>query len=139
MNQRSNIKRVLVVEDDESEVFLLNHMFNQARLSDCEIKTVSKISDAVQLLEESGYDLVILDLNLADIKGMSSLTVLRMRFKDTPVIVRSGMNSRKLMDEALISGAQGYLVKGEHDAFNLKHTIDAAFQSAAKPVKELTY
>ena len=124
MTAKLTVKRILLVEDDKSEVFLLERMLSEIAPFDYHTTNVPKITDALTLLENETFDVVILDLNLSDIDGLCSLSALHA--SKVPVIVRSGLDNRKLMDEAIMGGAHQYLVKGEHDGERLKHTLEEA-------------
>jgi len=56
-------------------------------------------------------DLVLLDLNLPGLSGISALTTWRARFPGVPVIVLSAANDRHTVLAALGAGAAGYIGK----------------------------
>jgi two-component system response regulator len=109
-----SVTKLLVVEDDADDTFLLTRQLSRAQIDDC-VTVITNGLDAMNfLLKASPLPLaVFLDLSLP---GMSGLDVLRAmksetRLQDIPVIVMTG--SLKPADEAecLQLGAIAYLTK----------------------------
>lgn len=121
----SQMARILLVEDCKSDVFLVEQMLENAGLN-CfyEIIDVPRLIDAFRLLDKEHFDLVMLDLNLADIDGVSSISALHSQMPDLPIVVYSGLDDKKVKEKALICGAFDYLVKGKETGSNLKHIIE---------------
>src|SRR5690348_1448850 len=84
--------RILLIEDSESDVFLFKMMLeDDLELSRrYEITDVSKVTDAFKALAKDEFDLIILDLNLLDMHGITSVRVLHDEVPDVPIIVYSG-------------------------------------------------
>lgn len=119
--------RLLMVEDSPTDVFLFRMMLEDDDMGrSYELRDVSRLTDAFKLLAQEDFDLIILDLNLLDMNGTTSVEVLHAEAPDTPIIVYSGMDSLSLRRKALESGAARYLVKGVHSVTELKSMIDAA-------------
>lgn len=100
--------RVLLAEDDE----LIGDIFSEA-LTD-EAYTVDWVKDgehALTALKTENYDIILLDLGLPKVDGMSVLARLRSWGLDTPVLIlttRDGLDDRIL---GLDSGADDYVIK----------------------------
>jgi len=70
------------------------------------------LEDAARLLSEKGdMDLVLLDINMPGMNGLSGLLSLRSQFPATPVVVVSAHEDRKLVREAIQCGAAGFIPK----------------------------
>ena len=70
------------------------------------------LDEATKLLSEMGdMDLVLLDINMPGMNGLSGLLTLRSRFPATPVVVVSAHEDRKLVREAIQCGAAGFIPK----------------------------
>ena len=70
------------------------------------------LEEAVKLLGEKGdMDLVLLDINMPGMNGLSGLMSLRNQFPATPVVVVSAHEDRKLVREAIQCGAAGFIPK----------------------------
>jgi two-component system nitrate/nitrite response regulator NarL len=65
----------------------------------------------VPLLREHQPDLVVLDLRLAQIDGLSVLRMIRADGSDVPVVILTMSDSEDDMSAALRAGVKGYLLK----------------------------
>lgn len=64
-----------------------------------------------RLEEQAAYDLVLLDLRMPGLDGMSVLSTIKSRWPDGEVIVITGYPSMDTAKEAIRLGAWGYLAK----------------------------
>jgi len=90
---------------------------------DCAIKKAGTLKATFELLEE-GFtpDLVMFDLKLPDVTGVSGFEKLRARLPDARVLVISSLASGKLVHALLHAGAMGFLQK-DASAKTLQHAI----------------
>lgn len=79
---------------------------------------------AVQLGARAGTDLVLLDLKMPGVQGLSGLAYLRASFPDVPVAIVSGLEEPALIRRALALGAAGYVPKST-SADNIRAAIRA--------------
>lgn len=114
--------RVLIVEDNEADAGLLRRMLSTVKLVRLDVVHALTLDAAVPHLE-SGADLVLLDLNLPDRIGLSTLKHLRSIDQTTPVVVLTGVEDRQTAVSALENGAQDYLVKGHVDGISVGRSI----------------
>lgn len=79
---------ILIVDDDRSYRNLLRSAFPGSAYN---VSTAEDGNHALQLLEtqQQGYDLVITDLQMPNLDGMSLIEVMKSRFPSVPVIVMS--------------------------------------------------
>ena len=70
--------------------------------------------DAASVLLESGknFDLMLLDLGLPGLDGLSFLGGLRKRFPDMPVVILSAYDDPHTVNKAMKAGAAGFIPKG---------------------------
>ena len=115
--------RALLVEDNEGDGKLMTVMASQAADARIEMCHVSRLSDAVIQLARERFDVVFLDLDLPDAKGLNTVTRARLAAPDVPILVLTGMDDEATGIQALKSGAQDYLVKGRFDSAHLIHAI----------------
>ena len=125
--------RILLIEDSESDVFLFKMMLEDDFVLSrrYEITDVSKVTDAFKALAKDEFDLIILDLNLLDMHGITSVRVLHDEVPDVPIIVYSGMDSDALRRSALDHGATRYVVKGTESVAAMKRYIDDALSGVS--------
>lgn len=99
------MKLVLFVEDDEG-IFRPYQLLLQRYF---EVQVVTTLEACFAFLCSSKPDLVLLDLNLSDCKGIETLDRLIGLRPEIPVVVFTG--SQELADQAIHRGAQDYIVK----------------------------
>ncbi|WP_130837986.1 response regulator transcription factor [Lachnoclostridium sp. Marseille-P6806] len=99
--------RVLVVEDDSS---ITNLMKTVLRANNYEVLTASTGAEAISLITSHCPDLVILDLGLPDMDGVSVLQQVR-TWSAMPILVVSARTHERDKVEALDLGADDYIAK----------------------------
>lgn len=68
-------------------------------------------SDAVALIERTKPDVVLLDIHMPDVDGLTVLRALQARNVRTPVAILTTFGSEEHVQEALDLGAAGFLLK----------------------------
>lgn len=78
----------------------------------CEIFEAASMEEALATLEkQDNFDLILLDLNIPDVRRLDGLRLLRARFPILPVVMVSGAFDRPIVQEALAAGAAGFIPK----------------------------
>jgi DNA-binding NarL/FixJ family response regulator len=72
------------------------------------------VEGAFDLLEQKRPDVILLDLSLVDGDGVSLLRELHTRSPQTRVVVVTMHRDPETVRQALVAGADGYVVKGAH-------------------------
>ncbi|HEY0321366.1 MAG TPA: response regulator [Pyrinomonadaceae bacterium] len=111
--------RLLVVDDEESVALTLSEVLRQEGFV---VETASSGNDAVRLLEQAEYALVLTDLHMEGGDGISVLAEIQARAPLTISIVLTGFSSVETAIAAMRSGAYDYLVK-PCNIEDLKHTV----------------
>src|ERR1700754_773387 len=114
---------ILVVEDNPGDLFLLGEFLRSTDLVIGEVKHAGSLGEAREILSTEPIELVFLDLSLPDSFGLESYTGLQAQTQRIPVILLTGLSDTKLAMQALMMGAQDYLVKGEFDEQLLSRAI----------------
>lgn len=114
--------RILIVEDNPLHLKFFETLLEQAR-EPFDVLSCDRLSLALQLLEEGGIDLIVLDLGLPDSEGLDTLGRVLARAPSVPVIVLSGTDDVGTAMRAVDAGARDYLVKGNVDADRLDRAI----------------
>src|SRR5579859_4288135 len=104
---------ILTVEDNPSDLFLLEHMIRSSGLPIRRLYSTDRIREAYALLSAEEIDVVLLDLTLPDSFGIHSFIYLKPVVQKIPVIILTGLSDTNVALEAIKEGAQDYLVKGE--------------------------
>lgn len=100
--------RVLVVDDEESIRELLSKTL---ALADYEIDLAPDGRTALDRLRLIQYDLLITDLRMPGVDGLTVIREARRLKADLPVIIITGYSSEASAIEAINLGVQGYLTK----------------------------
>ena len=120
---------VLLVEDNPGDARLVEIMLSEPGLLwDFEIRHAARLGDAVEALERTEFDVVLLDLSLPDSSGMETVERVRTASSRTPVVVLSGQDDEWTALQALRGGAEDYLVKGRGDGDLVGRAIRYAIQ-----------
>jgi len=115
--------QILVVEDNPGDLFLFKEFLNGTDLPVAEVRHAASLAEARQLLAAHSVDLLFLDLSLPDSFGLESYTLLQPFTQRVAVILLTGLNDTKIAMQALVMGAQDYLVKGDFDEKLLSRAI----------------
>ena len=103
----------LLIEDDPDDVLLLKDCLAEVGMGRIKLDYADRLSRGLIQLGGGGYDVILLDLNLPDSRGLDTLNTTIKRFPKLPVVVLSGLADDVITIEAVRRGAQDYLVKGE--------------------------
>lgn len=103
--------KVLMVEDNEDDVFLLNAQLS-ARGLETYSERVDSAHDLARALEEREWDLVISDHAMPGFDSASALEVVRRSGRDIPFIIYSGKISDHMAFSAMRNGVADYVQKG---------------------------
>lgn len=106
-----SIKSALVIDDHplycDALATTLESIFDTRR-----IRTATTLSDALQQLRARfSPDVVVLDLNLPDVAGLSGFLKIKEKVPDVPVIVISATTSSEVIQSVIAAGASGFIPK----------------------------
>ena len=105
---------ILIIEDSNFQTEFLKQLLTQTAEGQHEIDCADRLDKGLGLMADKQYDLLILDLNLPDSMGMETLKKVQEQNPDQAIVLNTGVDDEKLATEALHSGVQDYLVKGEN-------------------------
>jgi two-component system alkaline phosphatase synthesis response regulator PhoP len=112
----SNKPSILLVEDEENlhEALKLN-----LELEGYEITSAFTGSEALQKIQNEYFDLLILDVMLPDVDGISITETIRVQNNQVPILILSAKNTSSDRVLGLKKGADDYLTK----PFNLEELL----------------
>ena len=105
-------KRILLVDDHDLVRFgtaMLLESLDEVRCTITPCRSLDEARTACR--EEGSYDLVLLDLNLPDAKGLQGLRTLRDECPNIPFAMLTGTQDEFVIRQAQAMGAVGYLLK----------------------------
>jgi len=108
MSEKSEIRRVLVVDD---EAVVRNGIRRALVGQGMEASLAANGEEGLNLMEHQAFDLVLLDIRMPDMDGMTALREIQSRHPGTRVIMITGYPTIDTAVECTKLGAQDYLVK----------------------------
>ncbi len=122
------IIRLLLVDDDDTPVRQLQEKLAELQHIRFEINHESCLADALERLQESVFDLIMVDLSLPDAYGTDVIYPLRTNAPEIPIIVLTGLDNEEIAMKAVREGVQDYLVKGSIESTTLARAIRYAIE-----------
>jgi excisionase family DNA binding protein len=119
--------RVLVVDDDRA----VREMIAQAlRMADYTADVAADGPSAIEQLQAQSYDLLITDLKMPGMDGLTVIRAARRRSPDMPVVIVTGYSTEASAIEAINLGVSGYLTK----PFRLPRILAVAARALGEPL-----
>ena len=123
--------RVLVVDDEPGDIFLLREMVEEGPNSRFQVVAeAGTLEDALRVLGRGGIEVVLLDLQLPDSRGVDTFILAHAAVPDVPIIVLSESDDEELALKTVQFGAHEYIVKGRVDAHLLQRALRYAVERA---------
>jgi excisionase family DNA binding protein len=119
--------RVLIVDDEQAVRDLVSKTLSMA---DYEVETADDGPSAVERLRTTDYDLLITDLKMPGMDGLSVIREARRKSHELPIIIITGFSTEASAIEAINLGVSGYLTK----PFRLPRIVSAAARALGEPV-----
>jgi PAS domain S-box-containing protein len=105
--------KVLLIEDNPGDARLIREMLKGKNHMTFDLICVDRLKAGIEQLAQGNIDLILLDLGLPDSSGLDTFANLYAREPNLPIIVLTGLDDEKSGLEAVIMGAQDYLVKSQ--------------------------
>jgi len=105
---------VLLIEDDPGTSRLIQKILSSKSQHSlkCSIQTASTLAAALKCLDSNAFDNVLLDLNLPDSNGVSTIRKIHDTNPDIPIVVLTATDDRQTEMRARDLGIDDYIVKG---------------------------
>lgn len=115
--------RVLLIEDDEDDVFLAREYLAESAVFKFEMDWESRPEEARVKMVSGGYDIFLIDYRLGSETGLDLIRFSQENGVLTPSILLTGQGDLKVDLDATRFGAADYLVKTELNASMLERSI----------------
>src|SRR5437762_12175120 len=104
----SQSARILIVDDEAAIRLTLGTLLKRAGY---EVTSAENGHEAIGLLEQQRFDLMLVDLKMPEMDGMQVVAAARQRQSDVAIIVLTGHGSLETAVEGLHQGVFDYLLK----------------------------
>ena len=119
--------RVLVVDDEEG---IRDLLAKTLELADYDVDLAEDGRIALERLQVTPYDLLITDLRMPGVDGLTVIREARRLKPDLPIIIITGYSTEATAIEAIDLGVQGYLTK----PFRVPRVLNAAAKALGEAV-----
>ena len=116
--------RILIVDDEEIVVRSCRRILDD---SDYVVESVQDGWEALRRVDETEYDIIVLDIMMPKIDGLEVLQHVKERHPDVDVIMMTGLSQIQTAVKAMKLGAFDYLSK-PFDPDELKHVVERAIE-----------
>jgi len=118
--------RILVVDDEEAVRDLIARSLSAAEY---DVETAEDGATAVERMRANDYDLLITDLKMPGMDGLSVIRDARRKSAEMPIIIITGFSTEASAIEAINLGVSGYLTK----PFRLPRVLAATARALGEP------
>ena len=125
--QGRNIK-ILLVEDNPGDARLIRERLKEASDGWVELVEAGRLDEALELVKQSSFDVLLLDLMLPDSQGLDTFIKANTFAAHVPIVVLTGLADEEAGVEAVKWGAQDYLAKGDVDGKLLVRSLRYAME-----------
>ena len=123
--------RLLLVEDNPSDAEIARDRLAECTRTRFEVVHETRLSSALARLAAGGIDVVLLDLDLPDSRGVATAERILDAHPDVPVVVLTGNDDEAAAVRAVRRGAQDFLMKDRLDPEFLPRALRYAVERHA--------
>lgn len=116
--------RILIVEDDSNFKDLIYFQLEKNGFPIELLMDTQSVADFNEIHSVFDPEVILLDLNIVDSLGLSTLKIANENFPDSTIIVLSGTDSDKIAIDSLKGGAQDFVLKTDISSKVLIKTIE---------------
>jgi signal transduction histidine kinase len=128
--------KILLVEDNPGDVYLIQELLRTSGIQ-FSIERASLLVEAIKTASSKAFDVVLLDLGLADSFGLETLKSFNAINISAPVIVLTGLDDKEIALSTVKEGAQDYLIKSNLTGDSIVRAIHYGIERK-KMFRELT-
>ncbi len=122
------MSKLLIVDDERSLLEVLRLVFKR---QGHEVVAASGIKEALKLLQDQLFDLVLSDIKMRDGSGLDLLREIRTESPDTPVLLMTAYATTETAIQALRMGAADYILKDNENFLDeVEITVNKSLEMA---------
>jgi len=119
---------ILLIEDSPEDAVIIREMLRDTPNIQFKLKHANKLKKGFEMLFNTKFDVLLLDLNLPDSWGFDTFIRTYDQVPDIPIVILSGFDDEEIAVRAVREGAQDYMIKGEIDGKLLSRSIYYAIE-----------
>lgn len=100
--------KALVVDDNKISLIVTDKFLSQENF---ECTTADNGTDAVKLVKENAYDIVLMDVNMPGLNGVGATKKIREFNTDVPIIAFTAVDVTQLNEQMMRAGLNDYILK----------------------------
>jgi DNA-binding NarL/FixJ family response regulator len=128
---------VLLIEDSMDDGIAITKACVEGEMYyDFKIVRKYTLEGGLDYLMAFPVDVVLLDLGLPDARELKAVTRIHNLYPDLAIVIISGYSNVSMIQDALKSGAQEFLIKGESSAPTIRQSL---YQAIARKKIERAY
>lgn len=102
-------KTILIVEDEEMNLLFLKKLLESSQVNILECRTGKEAVEQVQ--KNSEIDLILMDIKLPEMDGITATRIIKSIHKDIPIIAQTAFAMKGDMEEFIEAGCNDYISK----------------------------
>ncbi|HBL59708.1 MAG TPA: hypothetical protein DDZ80_14845, partial [Cyanobacteria bacterium UBA8803] len=134
---------VLLIEDNYAEAELIQELLSETSTVRVELAHAKRLGQALELLHQIKFDVILLDLSLPDSQGLDPIARIKEYGLRMPIVVLTAHNDQNLALQSIQAGAQDYLVKGNVSSEllirSLRYAVERQLSIEALRISEEKY
>ena len=120
--------KLLLVGDDHNEAKVISNMLKEGLQNQFTLEHCLSVIDGLDLVQKRAFQAIILDLNLPNGQSFESIPQFIQYCPGAPILVLSEADDENRAIQAVQSGAQDYLIKGQTSSSTLCRAIRYAIE-----------
>ena len=120
--------KLLLVGDDHNEAEVISNMLKEGLQNQFTLGHCLSVADALDVVQKQPFQAIILDLHLPKGQSFESIPQFIQYCPGAPILVLSGADDEDRAIQAVQSGAQDYLIKGQTSSSTLCRAIRYAIE-----------
>lgn len=114
---------VLLIEAQTDDARRIEAALTHTGKSSCRLERVTALSEAMTALEKGSFDVVLLDLDLPDARGLVAFEQVSRSANNALILILTSPENEELARRAIRNGAADYLVISEAEAYWQPRTL----------------
>ena len=123
--------RVLVIDDDEDDFFIISEYIKSIESGKFSIDWCYNFQEAVSIIGEKRHEIYFIDYRLGPKTGLDLLKAAMAMKSEEPIILLTGKGNPEVDREAMRIGAVDYLIKSELNTEKLERCIRYSLERSA--------